>query len=68
MIPLLTISPCKNPYSRTFLDFKFLFVNRFSKFLRHILGLKGMLNLDKSNICMRIFHSVVIREKPPFKR
>ena len=26
---------------KTFLDIKVLFVNRFSKFLRHILGLKG---------------------------
>ena len=39
-LPLLTISPCKNPYSKTFLDIKFLFVYWFSKFLRHILGLK----------------------------
>ena len=38
--PLLTIPPCKSPYSKTFLDIKFLFLNRFSKFLRHILGLK----------------------------
>ena len=32
--------PMQNPYSKTFLDVKYLFVNRFSKFLRHILGLK----------------------------
>ena len=27
-------------YSKTFIDVKFLFVNLFSKFLRHILGQK----------------------------
>ena len=31
---------CKNPYSRTLLGVNFLFTNRFSKFLLHILGLK----------------------------
>ena len=30
----------QNHYSKTFLDVKFLFVNWFSKFLLHILGLK----------------------------
>ena len=30
----------QNPYSNTFLDVNFLFVNRYSKYLRHILGLK----------------------------
>ena len=45
-IKLINLSESKvkdvmqNPYSKTFLDVKFLFVNRFSKFLRHILGLK----------------------------
>ena len=33
----LSISPCKNCYSTSFLDFKFLFVNRSSEFLLHIL-------------------------------
>ena len=33
----------QNPYSKVFLDMKFLFVNRFSKFLLHILGLKECL-------------------------
>ena len=33
----------QNPYSKTFVDIKFLFVNRFSIFLRHILGLKECL-------------------------
>ena len=37
---LLTISSCKIPIQKHFLDLKFLFVNRFSKFLQHILGLK----------------------------
>ena len=37
-LKLLTIFPCKNPCSKKFLDIKFLFVNRFSKFLWHILG------------------------------
>ena len=32
--------PMQNPYSKTFLDIKFLFVTRFSKCFRHILGLK----------------------------
>ena len=32
--------PMQNPFSKTFLDIKFLFVNRFSKFWLHILGLK----------------------------
>ena len=32
--------PMQNAYLKTFLDVKFLFVNRFSRFLRHILGLK----------------------------
>ena len=31
--------PMQNPFSKTFLDIKVLFVNRFSKILRHILGM-----------------------------
>ena len=52
----------QNPFSKkNILDIKFLFVNRFSKFLRHILWLKECL----INSCMTLIHSVVIREKPP---
>ena len=41
-LKLFGLSPLsmQNPYSKAFLDVKYLFVNRFSKFLRHILGLK----------------------------
>ena len=39
--------PMQNPYSKTFLNVKFLFVNQFSNFLRHILGLQECLNHDK---------------------
>ena len=38
---------------KTFLHVKFLFVYRFS---------------GQDNICMSVFHNVVIREKPPSKR
>ena len=51
----------QNPYSKIFLNIKFLFVNRLSKFLRHILG-QGMLNHDK------IITFMVKRENPPSKR
>ena len=37
---VVTVSPCKNPCLKTFLDVNFLFVNQSSKILRHILGLK----------------------------
>ena len=35
-LPLVTISTCKNPYSETFLDVNFLFVNRY-RFLKNSL-------------------------------
>ena len=63
---ILAVSPCKNPYSKTFLDINSLFVNRFSSFLQHVLGQKGVLNND--HICMMVFHSMAIHKKPPSKR
>ena len=52
------------------------FVNRFSSFFAAHFRTKGILNDDKiifvwgcfDNICMRVFHSVMIQEKPPSKR
>ena len=52
----------QNPYSKTFLDIKFLFVNWFSIFLRHILGLKECLIMIREYLYENV-HSVVIREK-----
>ena len=37
----------QNPYSKTFLDIKFLFVNRFSNFFAAHFRTKGMLNHNK---------------------
>ena len=39
LLPLLTLLQWKKPYSKLFSGIKFLFVNRFSKFLWHFLRL-----------------------------
>ena len=60
-----------NPCSETFLDIKFVFVNKFSFFFFFFFcgtfRTKGMLNHD-TIIIVLWFYSVVIREKPPSKR
>ena len=40
----------QNPYSKTFLDIKLLFVNRFSIFFATHFRTKGMLTHDKINL------------------
>ena len=66
MTSLANNYPCKNPSSKTLLGVNFLFVNRFSKFLRHILGLK------ECYIVIRYSYEGVSQrgdtEKPPSKR
>ena len=46
----------------------FLFMNRFSKFLLHILGQKEYLIMIIDHICMMVFNSMLIRIKHPSKR
>ena len=51
----------RNPYSKTFLDFKFLFVSGFQPFAAHF-RTKGIVKNDKIILFMRVFHIMVIRE------
>ena len=61
--------PMQNPYSKTFLDIKLLFVNRFSIFFATHFRTKGMLTHDKINLYEGILeHSDMQKKKQKKKK